>query len=101
MGAGMINGYFADGTFDTSPKPLMRIYFIMGQRGPEKRPIPCVFALLPDKETSTYNKIWTIICSLVKFNEGWPRRIMSDFQKGVMNTLSRVFPLTQVCIPVH
>ncbi len=69
----------------------------MGQMGPEKRAIPCVFALLPDKETNTYTKMWTIICSLVKFEEGLPQRIMTDFKKGVMNTLSRVFPLAEVC----
>jgi hypothetical protein len=28
----------------------------MGQMGPEKQAIPCVYALLPDKETNTYNK---------------------------------------------
>jgi hypothetical protein len=88
---------FADGTFDTSPDPFTQIYFIMGQMGPEKRAIPCVFALLPDKETNTYTKMWTIICSLVKFEEGLPQRIMTDFEKGVMNTLSRVFPLAEVC----
>jgi hypothetical protein len=44
---------------DTSPKPFTQIYFIMGQMVPEKGAIQCVFALLPDKETSSYNKMWT------------------------------------------
>jgi hypothetical protein len=88
---------FADGTFDTSPDPFTQIYFVMGKMGPEKRAIPCVYALLPDKETNTYNKMWTIIYSLVKFEDGLPQRIMTDFEKGVMNTLSSVFPLAEVC----
>ncbi len=94
---GRSTNIFADGNFDTSPDPFTQIYFVMGQMGPEKQAISCVYTLLPDKETNTYTKMWTIICSLVKFKEGLPQRIMTDFEKGVMNTLSRVFPLAEVC----
>jgi hypothetical protein len=64
----------------------MQIYLIMGLMRPEKQAIPCVHALLPDKETNTCNKMWISICSLVRFQEGLPQTIMSDFEKGVMDT---------------
>ncbi len=69
----------------------------MGQMGPDKCAIPCAYALLPNKETPTYSKMWAVITSHVKFEVGLPNMVMSDFEMGVMNTLSRVFPLAQVC----
>jgi hypothetical protein len=73
--------------------PSHRPYIIMGQMGPKKHAIPFVFSLLLD----TYNKMWTIINSFVKFEEGLPQRIVPDFEKGAMNTLSMVFPHVHVC----
>jgi hypothetical protein len=35
--------------------------------------------------------------SLVKNEEGLPQMVMSDFEKDVMNTLSRVFPFRRIC----
>jgi hypothetical protein len=87
---------FADGTFDTSPDPFAQIYFILGQMGPHKRAIPCVFALLPDKEATTYLKMWTTINNMVKFQDGLPQRVMSDFEKGVMNSVAKTLPHAQV-----
>ncbi len=46
---------FCDGTFDTAAPPLKQIYFLLGQM-PNMSTVPCVFALLPNKETSTYRK---------------------------------------------
>ncbi len=88
---------FVDGTFDTAPEPFSQIYFVMGQMGLEKRAIPCAYALLPNRETATYSKMWAIITSHVEFDDGLLNMVMSDFEKGVMNTLSRVFPHVQVC----
>jgi hypothetical protein len=64
----------------------------MGQTGHDKKAVPCVFALLPDKEGQTYIKMWTFVKSLVTFQEGLPTAVTSDFEKGVLNTLRNVFP---------
>jgi hypothetical protein len=56
-----------------------------------------VYSLLPNKETSSYSKIWAVICFHVKYKDSLANMVMSDFEKGVMNTLSWVFPNAQVC----
>jgi hypothetical protein len=89
---GQSKDIFVDGTFDTAPEPFTQIYFIMGQMGQEKQAIPCEYTLLPDRETSSYTKVWSIISSFIKFEVDLPQMIMSGFEKGVMNTLSKVFP---------
>jgi hypothetical protein len=64
--------------------------------GPSKRAVPCVFALLPDKEGKTYQHLWKIIKSLVEFEEGLPVTVMSNFEKAVLNTMEKAFPTTNV-----
>jgi hypothetical protein len=57
-----------------------------------------VYALLPDKETNTYTKMWSTIGSLVKYKEGPTSDggVVSDFEEGVMNNLSMLFHHAQV-----
>jgi hypothetical protein len=83
---------YCDGTFDTCPEPFSQLYFIMGQMDDTKRAVPCVYALLPDKEGTTYLKMWNQIKALVTFQDGLPTSIMSDFEKAVLNTMGTVFP---------
>jgi hypothetical protein len=81
---------FCDWTFDTAPPPFKQIYFLLGQM-PNMSTAPCVFVLLPNKETSTYRKLLDIITSLV-LPAGLPRRLFLDFEKPVMNTVAATFP---------
>jgi hypothetical protein len=83
---------YCDGTFDTCPVSFSQLYFIMGQTDDTKRAVPCVFALLPDKDGTTYLKMWTQIKALVTFQDGLPTSIMSDFENAVLNTMGTVFP---------
>jgi hypothetical protein len=87
---------FCDGTFDTAPPPFKQIYFLLGQM-PNMSTVPCVFALLPNKETNTYRKLLDVITSLVDFLPGLPRRVFLDFEKAVMNTVAAAFPQAKLC----
>jgi hypothetical protein len=93
---GKSTAIYCDGTFETCPAPFGQLYFILGQMGPSKRAIPCVFALLPDKEGKTYQHLWKVLKSLVEFEEGLPVTVMSDFEKAVLNTMEKTFPTANV-----
>jgi hypothetical protein len=86
---------FADGTFDTRPPNFGQVYFINAQMK-DKRPIPVGFALLPNKDTRTYRKLWDIIISHVKFEPGLPERIVTDFELAAANTLKEIFPQAHI-----
>jgi hypothetical protein len=60
--------------------------------GPTRRAVPCVYALLSDKDGPTYVKLWTKIKALVTFQDGLPNSVMLDFEKAVLNTTGTVFP---------
>jgi hypothetical protein len=83
---------YCDGTFETCPEPFSQLFFIMGQMGPTRRAVPCLYALLPDKDGLTYMKMWTQINALVSFQAGLPNSVMSDLKKAVLNTMGTVFP---------
>jgi hypothetical protein len=87
---------FCDGTFDTAPPPFKQIYFLLGKM-PEMSAVPCVFALLPNKETSTYKKLLEVVSSLVPFQPGLPSRVFMDFEKAVMNSVAAAFPWAKLC----
>jgi hypothetical protein len=53
---GISTAIFVDGKFNAALEPFCQIYFALGQMGHNKHGIPCVYALLPNKETSTYSK---------------------------------------------
>jgi hypothetical protein len=58
----------------------------------DRRAVPVVFALLPNKEAATYLKMWKVVTENVLFKPGLPQRIMKDFERGVMNTVKKIFP---------
>jgi hypothetical protein len=59
--------------------------------------VPCVFTLLPNKETSTDKKLLEVITSLVDFQPGLPSRVFMDFEKSVMNSVTAAFPRAELC----
>jgi hypothetical protein len=42
---------------------------------PNRSTVPCVYALLPNKDTNTYRKLLDVITSLVDFLPGLPRQV--------------------------
>jgi hypothetical protein len=51
---GQSTDIFRGPTSNSCPDPVVQVYFIMDQTGPAKKVVPCVFALLLDREGQTY-----------------------------------------------
>jgi hypothetical protein len=47
---------FCDGTFNTCPDSFVQEFFIMGQMGPAKKVMPCIFCTAPRERSSDLYK---------------------------------------------
>lgn len=90
-----VSDYYADGTFKVAPKPFMQIYSLHGEVGGNPIIVPLVFALLPNKQETTYERLFTSLRQhLPQMN---PLHFHSDFEMAAMNAFQKVFP----CVTVH
>jgi len=80
--------WFADGTFKVVPKLFYQLFTIHGIR--YNNVIPTVFALLPNKQTSTYIRMLEAL-KLLKPDLD-PKSIMTDFEQATSNAFERSFP---------
>lgn len=89
--------FYQDGTFKTCPKPFKQFFVIHGQyRG---RAIPLIYALLPDKEATTYDNLFTVIKDKYEEENGEdfaPVQIITDMESGQLVSIPRSFPTTDV-----
>ena len=76
--------WYADGKFRVCPEIIFQMYTIHGQRN--GRIFPCVFALLPNKNESTYNRLFEQLFELVNNLGNSPNDVLVDFEKGVQST---------------
>ena len=60
----------------------------------EGQGLPCGFALLPNKEQSTYEMILTAGRNKVASDNPKPTTIVTDFERSVINAIGLVFPET-------
>ena len=78
-----------DGTFSSKPKEFSQLYVIFGSGGPPSSYVyPCAYALLPNKESSTYNHLFSV---LLKETEHTPKSIQIDFEQSVIRAAHDVF----------
>jgi hypothetical protein len=81
--------WYGDGTFSVSPSIFYQMYTInVIYRG---KNIPCIYALLADKEEVTYSKMFAIITQFFKTGE-FPKNFCSDYEKAVLNAIKTNFP---------
>ena len=84
--------WFLDGTFKTAPTLFEQLYTIHGLT--HGSTIPCVYALLPNKQQATYQSVFH---QLLQINENLqPQSIMVDFEKAAINSLQETFPNTDL-----
>ena len=84
--------WFLDGTFKTAPTLFEQLYTIHGLTLGST--IPCVYALLPNKQQATYQSVFY---QLLQINENLqPQSIMVDFEKAAINSLQETFPNTDL-----
>lgn len=86
-----------DGTFRSCPKQFTQIYTIhvdVGSNEYETNICPAIFALLPDKQESTYKIMLEII---KKWCPSWsPELVKVDFEASMMTAIKSTFPQTQI-----
>lgn len=80
--------WFADGTFKTSPKLFYQLYSL--HSCVFSQCVPHVYALLPNKTTDTYRRLFEqlkVLCPNLR-----PQSIMCDFEVAAMNAFEEAFP---------
>ncbi len=92
------DSWFVDGTFKAAAQTLFhQILFVVGLTGMGKA-VPCLFALLPNKGTSTYIRLAD--CLKEELSKS-PKpinvsMIMMDFEKGLNRAFHEIFPQASV-----
>ncbi|XP_078536767.1 uncharacterized protein LOC144822773 [Lissotriton helveticus] len=82
--------WMMDGTFNICPKPFFQLYTIHGLY--HNCNIPLLYALLPNKNNSTYMELINIIKQ--KTNDFSPESIILDFEQAMLSTIIKIHPHT-------
>lgn len=80
--------WFADGTFKVAPELFYQVFTIHALV--DNNIMPCVYALLPNKNEDTYYELFNQLLQLKPTLH--PRSMMFDFEVASRNALLRVFP---------
>lgn len=84
--------WFADGTFHPVPPLFAQIYVLMAEKLGGVHPI--LYALLPDKKESTYDRLLQAICNIQPNLN--PISITTDFEPAATRALQRRFPAARI-----
>ena len=79
----------ADGTFSTCPAPFAQIYTVVANFHEERRNIPVLFALLPDKSAQTYEHVWS---NINLYLLGPVKAIRVDFESADLLAIQEAMP---------
>lgn len=106
--------WFLDGTFKVCPEIFTQIFTVMGlvkragqdpEDADEAVALPLVFALLSSKEQIMYGAVLRAVASAAhdfRIDGCSPQKIMTDFEKAIINASITVFPGVQVsCCMFH
>ena len=80
--------WVADGTFEVVSNTLFYQLFIVHAISPLGITVPCLYAFLPDKELTTYQRIFDFLKS-----DGVlpPKSLKTDFEKGIVRGFLNVY----------
>jgi hypothetical protein len=81
--------WFGDGTFKVCPEVFFQLYTIHAKVG--ERVLPCIYALLPNKQEVTYNRLFSEILSAVEPLGNGPSTMMFDFERAAINAAKNIF----------
>lgn len=87
------SSWFCDGTFRTCPLIFEQLYTI--HVAVNDGVVPVAYVLLPNRTTSTYNKMWECLKTL-KPQVLQPARIIVDFEKAAISSIRKQFPNTTI-----
>lgn len=80
--------WYADGTFSVCPLLFSQLYVIHGIIC--GHPIPLVFALLPNKMQSTYERL--LVALKTEFPYMNPLKVHMDFERGAISAFKIIYP---------
>lgn len=89
--------YFSDGTFNVVPKPFTQLYTIhsdIGSDADSTKVVPCIFALLPNKCTETYIRLFQSIKDEIPNFQ--PIEIKMDYETAAINAVREIHPSTKI-----
>lgn len=84
--------FFMDGTFKISPPLFCQVFVILVKKHGGVHPM--FYALLPNKQRATYEKLFRAIKNLQP--ELQPNSISCDFEAAILKSVSEVFPNAQI-----
>lgn len=89
--------WFLDGTFKVSPTIFTQLFTVLGThtRNQITVALPMVYALLSSKEENQYSSVLNAIVEAAekyRITDCRPRKIMTDFEKAIINACKEVFP---------
>ena len=79
--------WYADGTFKVVPEYFFQLYTIHAEK--DGFVYPCVYALLPNKTSSTYRRLLNKLLEIQPALD--PSRVMMDFEKAAINVFEDKF----------
>ncbi|XP_046368730.2 uncharacterized protein LOC124143716 [Haliotis rufescens] len=88
---------YMDGTFTSCPDPWNQVYIIHARS--RSCMCPLVFALLPDRQTTTYTRLFSPLKTEVqqRFNRPLaPATVQTDFEKAAIRAVNTEFPNADV-----
>ena len=77
------DNWFANGTFSVSPVCFYQVCTIHAMA--LDKVVPCVYALLPNKHTTTYDRLFQEVSN--HLNGHVPTDILFDFERAAMNSV--------------
>ena len=88
--------WMSDGCFKEAPKPFVQLYTIHIQVRHIGHPV--AYALLPNKERPTYDKMWQLLRGLLGDESTWkkPSVMLMDFELGAWKAFESTFPGIEV-----
>lgn len=89
--------FFSDGTFKVAPSPYKQLYTVHGDLGSDDehtRVVPCIYALLPNKQQGTYERMFKAIKLNIPNFE--PVLMKIDFETAAINAIKTIYPKVTV-----
>lgn len=86
---GQADSVTADGTFKTCPQPFCQIYCLVANFHKDRRNIPVLFALLPDKTAQSYEYVWSTLANYILEPI---KAIRVDFESSDLLAIRQVLP---------
>jgi len=81
--------WFGDGTFKVCPEVFFKVYTVHAKIA--ERVLPCIYALLPNKQEVAYRQLFNRILAAVEPLDNGPSTMIFNFERAAINAAENVF----------